>query len=376
MKEPTGQEPYTPVAVKDTSATERASFRRCRRQWFLSVVHHLESVEGNTNFWLGSLIHTALETYYKVLMDRGWNTALAMPNQQIIHDDAAERAFDVYMKTYEESLVPLEESLGFLWSNVEPTYHELGELGHGMIGAYFDRELQDPLFDEIVDVEKRVNVAIRTPGGRKVATLSVRADIVGRRLGDLAVGDHKTASREVSESQLDLDDQLTAEVYAIWLTHGEFPQEAVYNVLMKKVAVPPKRLKDGKNGLVKLSKDRSQPTTWDLFRQELTKFRLSVDEYSEVLEFLWDRDQIGESPFFRRSRVLRSEAQMASFEQNLYYEWRDIKNVAAHPEWAYPNPSAMNCPSCPVKIICMTMQDDGDVEAIIKAEYTVGDPRR
>ena len=378
MKEPTGREPYTPVNVKDTSATERASFRRCRRQWFLSNVHLLQNIEGNTNFWLGTLVHTALEAYYRVLKDLEWTTDLGPTRREEIQKEAVLAAFVAYMADYEESLVPLEESLGFLWSNVEPIYHELGELGFGMIEAYFEKEKEEPIFDEIVDVERRVEVPIRTPGGRRVATLSVMTDLVGRHGGTLSVADHKTASREVSESQLDLDDQLTAEVYAVWLDNGqdEFPEEAVYNVLLKKVAVPPKRLKDGKGGLVKLSKDKSQPTTWALYTEELKKHRLDVDDYAEVLEYLWDRDQKGESPFFRRSRVLRSESQMASFENNLYYEWRDIKFVAAHPEWAYPNPTVMNCPGCPVKIICMTMQDDGDVEAVTKAGFMIGEPRR
>lgn len=376
ITEPTGREPYTPVRVRDTSATERASFRRCRRQWFLTVVHRLQSVEGNQNFWLGTLVHAGLEAYYLTLKSRGWRSSSQPTKRAEDHQAAIEHAFDVYMVEYEASLVPLEETLGFLWAEVEPSYHEMGQLGFDMLTAYFEREADDPIFDEIVDVERRVDVAIRTPKGRKVGSLSVMTDLVGRRAGYLSVADHKTASRDVSESQLDLDDQLSAEAYAGWVTYGEFPEEAVYNVLMKKVAQPPKRLKDGKRGLVRLSKDKSQPTTYDLYKKTLAEHRLPTTEYEDVLEHLWNIEQSGESQFFRRSRVLRSEAQMASFETNLYEEWKDIRQVAAHPERAYPNPSAINCPSCPVKLVCMTMQDDGDVEAIIRAGYVVGEPRR
>ena len=370
--DPTGLEHRTPVKITDTSATERAAFRRCRRQWFLGVVHRLQSADGNVNFWFGTLVHAALEEYYQRIKD---GTS---------HDDAIEDSLNRYEAEYHSSVEPIKSWLSFLWPNVEESYLELGELGLEMLQAYFDRERTEPLLDEVIEVERRVFVPIRTPSGRKVGKLSVRADVVGRRGGSLVVVDHKTASREMNASQLDLDDQLTAEVYAIWKTRkdGEFPEEAVYNTLYKKVPRPPKELKPGKksrqwpDGEPKLSKDKSQMVTYDLYMAEIKRLGLDPAEYEEILQYFYTQDHSGESPFFRRDHVMRSPAQMASFEANLYEEYRDMRLVAAHPERAYPNPSPFNCPSCSVKLICMMMSDDGDVEAIIKASYVVGDPRR
>ena len=372
--EPTGQEHLTAVHIADTSATERAAFRRCRRQWFLGIVHRLQSAEGNQNFWFGTLVHAALESYYLRIKDLGFHG----------HDEATTAALDRYEEEYYASVEPIKQWLGFLWPNVEASYRELGELGMEMLQAYFDKEAKEPLFDEVVEVERRVFVPIRSPGGRKVGRLSVRADVVGRRGGYLSVADHKTASREMSASQLDLDDQLTAEVYAIWKTRedGEFPEEAIYNVLMKKVPRPPKELKPGKRspswpaGEPKLSRDKSQLTTYDLYLGEVKRLGLDAEEYDEILQHFYDQDHSEESPFFRRDYVMRSPAQMASFEANLYQEWKDMRAVASHPERAYPNPSPFSCPSCSVRLICTMMADDGDVEAIIKASYVVGDPRR
>lgn len=376
--EATGLEHVTPVKIKDTSATERSSFRRCRRRWLLSTVHRLTSAEGDQNLWLGTLVHAGLEAYYKGLQTMKWSAGLRRDKRDAIHDWAVERALEHFEREYEKSLIPLQEALAFLWPNVEPTYRELGELGFDMVQYYFDRERDDPIFDEIVDVERRVFVAIRSPkSGRKVGTLSVKADIVGRRDGVLAVGDHKTAARETSGTQLDLDDQLTAEVYAVWEDNGrrEFPEEAVYNVLMKKVPHPPKRNKD-KKGVPQLSKDKSQLTTYQMYYDAIKELGLSVAEYADILEVLRDRERSDESDFFKRSRVMRSPAQVADFELNLYHEWTDMRAVASHPERAYPNPTPFSCPACPVRLICLTMSDDGDVEAIIKAGYVVGDPRR
>lgn len=365
---PTGLEPKTPVIIRDTSATERAAFRRCRRSWFLGVVHRLYVVEGNQNFWFGTLVHAALEEFYRALLENGGQD----------YDSASARSLDVYQLEYDKSLVPIREHMGFLWSNVEPTYRELGEMGIEMLQAYFDRERRDPIFDEIVEVERRVWVPIRDPRRRVVGYLSVRTDLVGRRRGRLGVADHKTASREMDERQLDLDDQLSAEVYAVWKSRDdqEFPEDAVYNVLYKRVPRAPKQLKPGKDGKVKLSKDKSQGTTYDLYIEEIHRLGLDAEDYEDILQTLYNIEQAGESQFYKRTRVTRNAAQMSSFEKNLYQEYRDMKVVASQPERAYPNPSPFSCPSCSVRLVCLAMNDGGDVEALIKASYVVGDPRR
>jgi hypothetical protein len=363
--EPTGREHLTPVKITSTSATERAAFRRCHRQWFLSVVHRLEPVTGNPNFWLGTLVHKGLETYYKSIQSG------------MSHADATQAALDMYEDHYDGTIGDIAESLGFLWSSVEPGYRELATLGFEMLSNYFERELDHPVVDEIVDVERRVQIPIRTAGGSRIGWLSVQADLVGRRDGGrFVVVDHKTAGRDPNVAQLDIDDQLTAEVYAVWKSSGEFPEEAVYNVLKKKAPQPPKRLKDGKGGVPKLSMDKSQQTTYDLYLKEIRTLSLNVADYGEILVYLQEQEELGETQFFRRESVLRTPQQMEAFERDLYWEYRDMRSVAAHPERAYPNPSPFACPGCPVRVACLTIQDDGDVAAIIRAEHVVAEPRR
>jgi hypothetical protein len=366
----TGLEASTPVKIKSTSATERGGFRKCRRQWFLTQVHRLSTPGGNQNLWLGTLVHAGLEAYYKVMI-------LGSVRDAALHETAVEEALTAYQEEYDKSLLPIQKALDFIWGNVEQSYRELGELGFDMLVAYFEREIKDPMFDEIVEVEQRLLVPIRNPKGNKVGILSVKADIVGRKNGGrLGVGDHKTASREMASAQLDIDDQLTAEAYAVWQSHNEWPEFISYNVLMKKVAHPPKRLKDGKGGQIKLSRDKDQDTTYALYLAALKEHGLDPAEYSDILELLNDVEMRGESKFFRREEVFRTPDQIASFEQNLYEEWRDMKAVAAHPERAYPNPSPFSCPSCSVRLVCTALMDAGDVEAIIQASYVVADPRR
>lgn len=362
--EPTGQEHLTPVLIRDTSATERAVFRQCRRRWFLTTIHRLDPQEGNPNFFVGNLYHKALEVFYQALKDG------------IDHDGAVAIALDAYQELFDQYMAELAAQLRFLWPVAEPQWRELGELGMEMAQNYFDREAINPLFDEIIAVEVRVNVAIRSPKGRKVGELSVQTDVIGRKDGELKGADHKTASRDISSAHLDIDDQLTAEAFVIWKTTGEFPDRMVYNVAFKKSFGPPRRLKDKKDGTPRLSKDKGQGTTYALYREEVERLGLPLNDYGDILQTLREREARGEDALFHREEVIRSPDQLDAFARDLYHEFRDMKEVAKHPERAYPNPTKMNCPNCPVRSVCFTIQDGGDVPAIIKAGFVVAEPRR
>lgn len=364
--DPTGLEHLTPVKIKSTSATERGGFRRCRRRWFLEVVHRLDPQDGNPNYFLGGIYHKGLEAYYKAVQAGG------------SEDDWDIAALDAYQAAFDGEMATLESWMGFLWPMAEPAFREVGELGFEMLQNYLERERLNPLLDEVIAVEFRVNVAIRHPkSGRKVGVLSVQADVVGRKDGELRVVDHKTASRVMPSAHLDLDDQLTAEVFSWWQASGEFPEKAVYNVSYKKRFGPPEQLKKpDKLGRPKLSKAKGQATTAALYRQEIMRLHLDPKDYEDILAVLEERERNGEDTLFRREEVFRTPGQMDAFERDLFYEWDDMKRVAREPARAYPNPTSFNCGGCPVRVICTTIQDGGDVEAIIKAGFVVADPRR
>jgi hypothetical protein len=361
--EPTGLEPWVPVDIDSTSATERAVFRQCRRRWFLTIVHRLDPQEGNPNFFVGNLYHRALQTYYEKLQEG------------IDHDGAVAWAMDDYQDMYEELIAELKAQLTFIWPIAAPQWRELGELGMEMAQNYFDRELVNPMFDEIIEVEVRVNVDIIDRDGMKVGELSVQTDVVGRKDGELIGADHKTASRDISSAHLDIDDQLTAEAFVIAAKHG-FPDKMVYNVAFKKSFGPPRQIRGSRAEPVKLSKDKSQGTTRALYEAEIQKHGLDREKYADILQTLEEKEARGEDALFRREEVIRTPDQLAAFERDLYWEFHDMTEVAAEPERAYPNPTKMNCPNCPVRVLCFAIQDGGDVAALIRSGYVVADPRR
>lgn len=355
MTSVTGFEHVTPVRIKDTSATERSGFRKCRRSWFLQTVHRLDRQEGNVNFFLGRIYHSALEAYYG-----GIKSGVIISACEML-------ALDAYQAAYDEQIAVIKDQLGSFFSFGESTFKDAGELGLDMLQNYLERERDEPLLDEVIAVEFRVRVAIVNASGRRVGWLSVQADVVGMKGGQLAVVDHKTASSYMPSAHLDLDDQLTAEVYSWWKHSDECPEIAIYNVSLKKSPHPPKLLKNGK-----LSVAKNQNTSPALYRQAIVDNGLNIADYVEYLAILDEKDD----PLFRRETTFRTPGQMANFEANLFEEFRDMKAVALHPERAYPNPTSMNCGGCPVRVICTTMMDNGDVPAIINAEFTISEPRR
>jgi hypothetical protein len=358
--EATGQEHITPVRLAETSVTERATFRKCRRQWFLAVVHRLRPRGGvNENFWLGELVHAALQAYYE-----HDETAHGCHRERCA--DAAREALDTYARRANEAMVEVQAEAGFLWEQVEEHWAALDELGHDMVKGYirFDRESGG--LGQVEAIEQRYRVRIpRTRDG----VLSLRVDLVvvtasGRRI----VVDHKTAASRPSESLHDIDDQFTAYFWGYQKATGEKVDRVTRNVLLKRPPMPPKLVKNGKA----LSVDRRQATTYELFLEAIKANGFSRADYAEHLEWLASR---GYEDFYVRQTTIRSRGQLAEFEANLAEEWRDMRAVAAQPRRAYPNVSPFTCPSCPVRAICTTMMDRGDVSAVIRSGYIIGDER-
>ena len=362
---PTGDEPWVPVRITETSVTERAVFRKCRRQWLLTVVHRLQGRGAlNENFWLGELVHAGLEAYY--LHDL---TACGCSRrEQCAH--ARRAGLDAYAAAANDAMAALQEEAGFLWPHVADHWGELDGLGHEMVKGYFRYDRSTGGLGEVESVEQRLRV--RIPGTR--GFLSLRVDLVTllrRATGTLRrrVVDHKSAAHRPAEAMHDVDDQFTGYFWGYQEATGLPVHEVVRNVLLKRVARPPKLLK----GSRALSTDKRQSTTLELALEAIRANGFSKDDYADYLEYLAAR---GWQDFYVRQEALRTKGQLRQFERNLVLEWRDMARVASRPELAYPNPSPMHCPSCPVRDVCASMMDESDTAGLIRSNYRIGEPRR
>ncbi len=135
MNEPTGLEHVTPVLITSTSATERAGFRKCRRQWFLTTVHRLDGNKGNVNFFLGNVYHAALAAYYV-----GQHNGETVDTCEILALDTYQDEFDSQMKT-------VEDQLGFLfkYGDARPRRVQLEMCADSLVDEPTDNEGDDNL---------------------------------------------------------------------------------------------------------------------------------------------------------------------------------------------------------------------------------------
>lgn len=353
-EQPTGHEPWTPVRITETSVTERAVFRKCRRQWLLAVVHRLRPPGGNENFVLGELVHAALAEFYE-------QERLGI-GSRADRELEAERAYDDAARIM---LRDTEAELGFLWPQVREHWLDLVELGRDMLRGYWRFDREEGGLGKVLSVEERWRV--RIPGTR--GWLRFRLDLfVLDKLRRRSVVDHKTAASKPSESFHDMDDQFTGYAWAVWRKTGTLVGRVVRNVLLKRAPRPPALIKKGQA----LSTDKRAPTTYPLFLEAIKAHGFNRADYADHLMYLAER---GWTDFYQRQSTIRTSGQLDEFERNLVNEWRDMAKVAGKPELAYPNPSPMHCPSCPVRDVCQSMMDRTDTEDVIRSGYVVADER-
>jgi RecB family exonuclease len=326
--------------VLELHQSELATFRRCRRRWALSSPNlcNLEPVAApNEALWLGSAVHFALEDFHGHNIYSGLSRAL--------------RAFDMASRDRRPENAA-----------------DLIALGSGMLAHYESwlahRNDFDTLWvDGVPQVEVNWSVPLRgiDPG---TAVLGGTFDrLVTDPHGRVWVLDWKTCA-QFNTSKLDLDAQTSVYLFAYRELFGVPAEGMVYVQLKKAVPEPPRRLKSGA-----LSVDKSQNTTWDLYREAL-----GDDPDPARLAFLaWLRDQEDDSGdrFIRRDLVRRNEAQLNAVGPWLEYQARQIISLQADPITSpalYPNPT-YDCGMCPFHSVCLALDDGSDYEGLISGLY-------
>jgi hypothetical protein len=214
--------------------------------------------------------------------------------------------------------------------------------------------------------------------------LSGRLDLIVRRKNrhnTLWVVDHKTTASSPSDRGLDFDDQTTGYCYLMWRLTGVIPRGAVFNYLVKQEPKEPRiigvtekkpegELSTAKDQLCLARDYRVVMLDRGIMRKDGTiDSEKYADCYAGLLAKGWD-------PYFKRFEPQRNEHEMFSFEERLYQEYRDMRDVFNHREKAYPNLSTWWCPSCSVAPICQALEDGSDVEGIIENRFMEAPDRK
>lgn len=346
-----------------TTVTERQSFKNCRRQWYFDVVELLEP-DGGVAWALifGTVVHEALDAYYRSQRD-------------------LKKCLVAFKAAWKIEDVRLEREYGGLYSQgIEQEWWDYFNKGEQMLKYYHIHDTESKFFDKVVDVglgfdKWRQNVTVEERQFIEVLDhltgtnlLSGRIDLVVKRTDGLWIVDHKTAASAPAWRALEVDDQLTGYCYIYWRMTGKLPRGALYNVLLKDPPKPPRLIDGGR----KLSQDKAQRTTYDLYMDAIRENGFAVSDYEDFLNMLGKK---GWNTFFPRDGMSRNQQEMEAFAQALPFEFEDMKEALERPEKRYKNASQRTCQMCSFVPLCQAMDDGSDVESMKSSMYRKKQPR-
>jgi hypothetical protein len=387
--------------------SDRRLFRRCKRKWgFLSSIKQnlqRKGTEQNINFWFGSAIHFAMEDYFGYNRFGDPRRALkayyeafdqdSLPGLATEHYDLGIGMLTYFLdwhekhnKTYNfqtlwldadlkavepktEGAVPAVEQSFSLDLGVRvlvdvQTEQILGEFEPGML--FNGQHIKYLGFGENAQMYVSMNGADREVVIVPMHYHGTVDRVVVDKLGRWWILDYKTA-KGADTNKLDTDDQISAYIWAAeqWFQHPIYG--FIYLQLTKDVARAPKRLKSGE-----LSVDKKQKTTYQLLRNEIIKDHGAVQKAPmKLIEFLNTLAE-GETEegdrFIRWDLVKRSQAQLLATYNHIMGELQSMINPNLY---LYPNPTRDCIWDCPLRDVCIGMDDgkEDEVQHTLSNDY-------
>jgi len=317
--------------------SDRNTFRRCRMLWDFSspIRKNYSPTRVPEALEFGTAFHSGLEEWY---------------NPETWHFPADVRlanALAVFSNITEEQRAGLMERMPFWSEEDDDEFDARLDLGLKMVHNYCNYSAAiDKFTPLLVEYEFEIPLYYSDELGRDVVYQGKIDMVVEDEHDDVYVWDHKTANRFDSTEWLDIDTQISSYCWAMWKL-GYDVKGFVYNQVYKGVPSRPKVLNSGK-----LSKDKNQSTTPELFRESIEELGLKESDYTDFLEYLEQNPR----EYIRRTQVDRSDTELEIIEGIIYSEARDMVGSP----WIYPNPSLFNCRMCEFKHPCMLTLEGSD----------------
>lgn len=323
----------------DIRGSEVQDFLRCRQRWDYRWKQNLIPKKKNSKLFFGELFHIYLEYLYKTRS----------------HESAQSYMFSKFDQAFDSDLEleDMEDRLRIISNN------------------YFEKYKVDFLNMEVIGVEVQFSVPLT-----KEINFTGTIDLIFRDEQDnLWFMDHKTTnSIEKYEKNALMDRQinrywwaiqqvvkgngyLKSPVYRNFLLDN--PYGFIYNIIYKDYPVPPKLLNTGK-----LSKDKNQKTTYDLYMKEIIDRKLVKDDYADMLEHLSSQGD----KFFSRLMVHRNQ-------QEIDCTMNEIQNIVLDIEQPrmYRNITTDCHWDCQYKDLCMAEIDGSDAQWLKDELYKKGE---
>jgi hypothetical protein len=324
-------------------ASERTAFKRCRREWDLSSRNrkNLEPISRSSPIDLSKALRDALAVYYFPGMWE-WDRAIVQP---LVH-----RAFDRSVREQAQASGDGQEQ------------QEVLDRAHTLLDAYAAWAPSVDNFTPIrVEVDFEVNIPdpakpgsnLVTPGGQELRYFD-RVDLLAIDSDDAYwVVQHRLVTDSwTDQDALQLDERTIAWCWAWPLFYmGMHITGTVYNELRAdagQLQTPP-------------------PFPTGRAQQHVHHRRM----YARSGTVSGERVQVEGTDAFRRTRIRRSEAELAAAGANLAAEL----GIATHPDVAvYPSPEPRVCARCDYRAPCLVLNQGGDASGELSRSYRMRPP--
>lgn len=352
--------------------SDRLSFKRCRRRWDVmsDLRQGLKPADQPRPLSFGTAIHKAMEVFYD---PKTWQFTQD-PQARILLVANALAAFKDEMNKTKARYLRLTGREALDEEDAEKFAEDM-DLGVGMLKHYFDY-VQRKGYDrfEPVAVEVDFEVDIFTPEeiaeefpwlpqGTRIVYRGRIDQLIKDPWGEYWIWDHKTTSRmRDTMGFLELDEQLGSYNWALEKMLGIRIAGNIYAEIYKGYPQPLQENKVVRQGR-RFSVNKNQTTSYEIAKSQLEEAGEDLDLYEDFLNYL----KVDGITYIRRTEVRRNDHELAEIGERIRNEVRDMLDPKLR---IYPNPSPFSCDSCPVRQVCVAINDGSDHQWILNTYFT------
>jgi len=184
----------------------------CRKKWWYLYDQKLRHKKKNKALTFGSLTHVALEAYF---LGRDWEAAI-------------------------DEFIAAE---GDCWDLVNEQAYQAA-MARALVSGYVKNGFWEMLGHEVIACEKKFEVPVKTPGGRKWSkyTFSGKIDMVTKdNYGNYTLWDFKTSAKALDKEWCQLDSQMEVYLWA-YSQLNEIPAYQIVYSQLRKPTIKPTRI--------------------------------------------------------------------------------------------------------------------------------------
>lgn len=320
--------------------SERLLYKRCRRRWHLQSQNrgnYVSKSESSIHLWFGSGWHFALEDFH------GYNRF-----------GSPYKAFQGYYDAFKRGGLPLPNEAD-----------EYLELASGMSDHYeIWLEDRDEFKTLWIDGEPQVevNALIDLPELGIYYSLTIDRVVIDP-YDRVWINDYKTVA-QFDTGKLETDPQITSYLLFAPSIYPDIEFEGMLYMQFKK-SVPKEPAMLARGGF---SLNKSQAVTYGSYLKALKNYygQRIPKTYVPFLQMLKSKEDIHGDAFIRRDFVRRGKAYLDAELEKILMEGKEMFSPDLP---IYPNPTRDCAWDCPVRPVCLAMDDGSDWEAILNDNY-------